>query len=375
MTRPEPETNSDPDDQHQGRNCEAEEDEEDEEFSDLEEYIPPYLRRFITPYHGEFCWTRTFHFRLVAYLMLEGFLPIANEFVLLPKLHHERCVIQLQETGAMHIPKSIRKKSKKFTFSVNQCFDRVVEECRKQHGPRCWLYPELVRVFREIHQAVQVDCVVVQAGPQDSNDTDDGSEDANETISHEQQQELAPVRLYSIEVWNQETGELAAGELGYTVGSIYTSLTGFSAQDSAGSVQLAALGRLLSSIGFTMWDLGMDMDYKQGLGSQNIPRQDFLAHVHEVRTTKGCLVLPVSTDALNCKGIIDCQQQTSSTASQQRQQRQDQNLAMVNKTSPMKGNDKAGPNPDNHSKQYPSHKPPPPDQGASPEPYKKKRRG
>ena len=30
------------------------------------------------------------------------------------------------------------------------------------------------------------------------------------------------VRLYSVEVWNAVTGELAGGELGYTVGNIYT---------------------------------------------------------------------------------------------------------------------------------------------------------
>ena len=182
---------------------------------------------------------------LVAALMMEGFLPIATEGVILPKLHKQRCVISLPDS--LHVSKSIRKKSKKFRFTVNQSFDRVVEECRRQHGPRCWLYPELVRVFREIFDAGQVNSVIIP-----SNTTSGNSRNRS---SRPVPRKEAPVRLYSIEVWNDETGDLAAGELGYTVGSIYTSLTGFSAQNSAGSVQLAALGRLLCTLGFSLWDL------------------------------------------------------------------------------------------------------------------------
>lgn len=258
---------------------------EEEEEESLEPWIPEYLKPFIIPYHDEFCYTHVYHHRLVAALMMEGFLPIADEGVILPKLHHKRCVVSLPE--GLHVSKSIRKKSKKFRVTTNKCFDRVVQGCRTQHGPRCWLYPELVKVFKEIYDAGQVKTIVNPA--------------RNMTKIEE-----AVVRMFSIEIWNDETNELVAGELGYTVGNIYTSLTGFSAQDSAGSVQLASLGRMLSELGFKLWDLGMDMDYKQGLGSHLMDRKDFVTHVANVRVSQSHNRLPITdSSGFNCKNLID----------------------------------------------------------------------
>jgi hypothetical protein len=114
-----------------------EEEEEEAQRAELQSYIPDYLKQFITPYHDEFCYTRIYDERLVAALMVEGFLPIATEGVILPKLHHHRSVVSLPES--LHVSKSIRKKSKKYILTINQCFDRVVEGCRRQHGPRCWV--------------------------------------------------------------------------------------------------------------------------------------------------------------------------------------------------------------------------------------------
>ena len=85
--------------------------------------------------------------------MAEGFLPIATRGYLLPKLHVERCVLQLNGGGGnnnkdnnkssggsssrccgskLHVGKSTRRKSRRFELSVNECFDRVVEGCHRQ---------------------------------------------------------------------------------------------------------------------------------------------------------------------------------------------------------------------------------------------------
>jgi hypothetical protein len=93
------------------------------------------------------------------------------------------------------------------------------------------------------------------------------------------------VRMHSIEVWLN--GELAAGEIGFAVGGAYTSLSGFSAVSSAGSVQLAAAAKLLELCGFSMWDLGMKMNYKTAIGATLIDRAAFLAALHAARDQVG----------------------------------------------------------------------------------------
>lgn len=112
------------------------------------------------------------------------------------------------------------------------------------------------------------------------------------------------VRLYSIEVWDVVTGELSAGELGYSVGSIYTSLTGFTSADGAGSVQLAALGVLLCQHGFETWDLGMDLEYKQRMGAEKLDRPDFVSLVKASRELQQDIHLPNMTQR-NCKEVMD----------------------------------------------------------------------
>ena len=291
----------------------------------IEAFIPTYLRRFINPYHGDFCYTRVFHYRLIGQLMSEGFLPIATEGVLLPKLHENRCVVRLPE--ALHVSRSVRKKSKNFQITINHAFDRVVDGCKQQHGDHCWLYPPLVEAFRTMFNSGKIDALIMEDGRLPTG-------------------RICPVRLYSVEIWNASTGALAGGELGrfsfflyiystclcstdelvhilfgsfretaYTIGSIYTSLTGFWAEESAGSVQLAAIGRLLCGLGFSLWDLGMDMKYKSKIGSHLMPRGEFLEHVHQVRESRGHLVLPTGKTPVNAKTMIDQPQETENSTS------------------------------------------------------------
>lgn len=258
----------------------------------IEDYIPPYLKRVVAPYHGDFCQTPLFHPRLLVQLMAEGFLPIATRGALLPKLHQERSVIDLNisSQNGLHVSKSVRKKASKFTVKLNTQFSQVVEACHEQHA-HCWLYPPLVDAFKFILARGGMNAVVGQPSRN------------------------ARVQLHSVEVF-YEDGTLVAGELGYSVGSMFTSLTGFSNMDSAGSVQLAALGRLLQECGFQWWDLGMDMEYKERLGAMKMKRQKFVYEVvHGTRHDLTAELKMPNESSSSCRALIDNNPQQQPTAS------------------------------------------------------------
>ncbi len=121
-----------------------------------------------------------------------------------------------------------------------------------------------------------------------------------------------------------EGWRLVAGELGYVVGGSYTSLTGFRdpAEDGAGTVQLAALGRLLQHAGFKMWDLGMSMGYKMDLGGVPTPRAEFLSLLHKTRDDQG--IVFECREPRNAREIIDLVKPAETAAGHGKQQQQHQ---------------------------------------------------
>lgn len=176
-----------------------------------------------------------------------------------------------------------------------------------QHGVS-WLHQPIVFAFRYIHDRTRnepgtgIRTSIIEEHTDDDGDSDsDGSSPPSppklQCVGN------CPVRLYSVEVWNAKTGALAAGELGYAIGSVYTSLTGFTAEDSAGSVQLAALGRFLTQESFDMWDLGMELDYKTSLGARNLDRVQFVETLKRLRVKNPNGRLKCD-ERVSCKDII-----------------------------------------------------------------------
>jgi len=90
-------------------------------------------------------------------------------------------------------------------------------------------------------------------------------------------------KFISFEVWDSTTQELVAGELGYMVGSIYTSLSGAYVRSRTGNLQLCATGKFLEQKGICWWDFEMSHPYKLALGASEIPRPDWAQTYKEFR--------------------------------------------------------------------------------------------
>lgn len=225
------------------------------------------LLRVIPTNPTEFSLAPSFNPELIGRVTKEGFFPMTIDFgvpVFAIKLHHQRCIAK--PPGKFH--KSIRKRAKKFSVSVNTCWERVVELIRSKHG-HCWLVPQLADSLQYI-------------------------------MNHEE--EFPHMRMLTWEVWAGESDELVAVELGYVVGSVYTSMTGAyeEAYSGAGMVQLAVTGQYLKRNQFDYWDFGMSMNYKEDIGGYCVPRKEWLNIVKETS------VKPIPHNDLLGKGKTSC---------------------------------------------------------------------
>ena len=130
--------------------------------------------------------------------------------MLLPKLHEERCVLEFAD---LHVSRKLRRAARGCVLTVDRAWDAVVRGCREQHGDGCWLHAPLVATFKALHTPQHADGGV---GP------------AAKTAAAA----AAGVRMHSFELW--QDGRLVAGEIGYSMGACYTSLSGFFSKASGG---------------------------------------------------------------------------------------------------------------------------------------------
>lgn len=216
-------------------------------------------------------WLISFHHpdhtsAMAAAAAYHGYLPMyeKSQRLLLLKLHQSRCMLR---PGAVHIGRQVKKKAAQFRLSVDEAFREVVKATQEhtfteQLGD-CWLADEMAESYRRVNDLPE--------------------------------RERRGVSFHSVELWHIESGRLVAGEIGYTVGSIYSSATGFARKKEfpgVGILQLAALGKLLERCGFTIWDLGMELDYKKEMGGEMQPRRTWLDHVRKLRDVPVVLKSP-----------------------------------------------------------------------------------
>ena len=211
-----------------------------------------------TDYSEEFCLARDFDEDFISRLMEAGFLVMSTElrdedeesrageekeepfYILLPKLHLVRSALFFPE---LHIKKSIRPFLSRYELRINTDFEIILDKCVQIHGA-AWLTPPLVAILKELRRI---------------------------TILRQTVNRIRPV---SFGVYRE--GELKAGEIGVTIGRVYTSYSGYYEEANAGTVQMILMAQWLKDTGFDFLDLGMPLDYKADLGAQNISPARFV---------------------------------------------------------------------------------------------------
>lgn len=204
------------------------------------------LKKQLAEADEEFCYSFHFTQKMLNRYCYHGFLPMSVTVYGIPllalKLHRNRVLVAPSQ---VRIKNNVLSKFGDHELSVDRDFDRCLKAVHDYHSDS-WLSPPLAALYTRSNRSGE-----------------------------------KRVRLHSVELWNEK--DLVAGEIGYTVGASYTSLTGFHTVNSSGTAQLYALGILLEQEGFNLWDMGMYAPYKLLIGGTLHPTQEFLDILASVR--------------------------------------------------------------------------------------------
>eukprot|EP00750_Incisomonas_marina_P021474 INCI4445.1.p1 GENE.INCI4445.1~~INCI4445.1.p1 ORF type:complete len:428 (-),score=77.66 INCI4445.1:106-1389(-) len=245
------------------------------------EYVTPqtdlhsFAEKFVAADNDiEYCFALSFDVTFFARLCYEGFLSICSfpadfVYLLMPWIAPTRAVMNF---GGMHVSRQLRKRARSYYMTVNTDLEGVMKGCVQQHG-EAWLYEPM----RDLLRKAWCDTSKLH----EKYDAADGPQAARWRLALRN----SGFRVVTFEMWDSSTGRLVAGDLGYVVGSCYTSMTGFRDEGtrSCGTIQLVCTYSLLKRCGFSFWDLGMVMDYKKALGARVVTRKEFMKMFHPVR--------------------------------------------------------------------------------------------
>ena len=131
--------------------------------------------------------------------------------------------------------RSLRRSIRRYTTTVDRCFDAVLEGCADPSRPHGWITPEMAAAYRRLHAS----------GP-----------------------------AHSVEVWADR--ELVGGLYGVAIGSFFAGESMFHRADDASKVALARLVDMLRPFPHALLDVQWATPHLISLGAIEIPRDDYL---------------------------------------------------------------------------------------------------
>lgn len=210
-------------------------------------HYPQLLEQIYQDMEHHYYWSDDFSEAMYVDLANAGFISVSTEhegrLLLLAEIQKAYAVLSFNE---LHISKKVSKllRGAHYRLAFDTAFDDVIASIQAAYED-CWMVGEYADVMRRLN-----------AG-------DD-------------------LRLFSTELYDEDTGTLVAGEIGYVTSNyVYTSLSGFHSPERRyrnwGTLQLVLLGQHLKKSGTRFWNLGHPyMEYKIDLGARIVSRPDFL---------------------------------------------------------------------------------------------------
>ena len=155
-----------------------------------------------------------------------------------------------------HIPHTVVRlmKKKLYEVRIDTAFEPVIHNCASRNdGEPTWITTAIIQAYLEFHQAGWA---------------------------------------HSFEVWNRETGALAGGLYGVSIGGVFAGESMFYRESGASKIALAALGRTLSQCGVKLIDTQMVTNVTSLFGAEYYPAAMYLRSLNQFRGE------PLSTESL-----------------------------------------------------------------------------
>lgn len=211
-------------------------------------------------YYASLDWTVQFY----VLQAVRGFIAVGHETeggnqIILPEIQKSYCVLDWARLHACNRSMIKSIKGSEFRLQINHRPSILVRRMVEYHGTKNWLCSQYRQLCSKLFQAGTLEISGLHAIP-------------------------TKFTLCSVELIN-ESGDLVAGELGYVIGAVYTSLSGFCVREkkrSIGKMQVVSLARRLEQCGFYFLNLGQPpmgpvMKYKADVGGFVLERPDFLS--------------------------------------------------------------------------------------------------
>ena len=145
------------------------------------------------------------------------------------------------EPHRLHVSRSLRRELRKAKFEVtfDRAFERVMRDCAGLRDGGTWILPEMIESYARLH-----------------------------TLGH----------AHSFEVWQGD--ELVGGLYGVQRGALFAAESMFHRATNASKVAFVRSVECLFACGVELYDVQFWTEHLGSLGVSEIPRREYLAHVH-----------------------------------------------------------------------------------------------